>query len=145
MAAVTVRSEGAVRVVTVRATSSAADAARLARRRAPATHLEFVLDVTVAELKVSLVDHTPCELLLLSVDRLAVSMASGLAGGRGNTTDVTVATVQIDDQGPNTAAPVLLWHSSADGEPLLRYTMSELAASSNRDGKARCAGCRDGR
>jgi hypothetical protein len=75
--------------------------------------------------------------LLLSVDRLTVSVASGLAGGKGSITDVNVATVQIDDQSPNTAAPVLLWHSSVDGEPLLHYTMSELAASNSRDGKVR--------
>ncbi len=124
-ASVRVRAEGAVRVVTV-----AVDAQRAvghsARNAALAS--EFDVSVKVVALKVSLVDHTPSELLLISADQLGYTSASGLACGRASLMDVCVGALQVDDQSPGTHFPVLLWHSTSDqSDALLHFAMTETA------------------
>ena len=129
-AAVRVRAEGAVRVVTVSVDSdlSAGDSRALSSRNATGPPPEFDLSVKVLELKVSVVDHTPSELLLISADRLGYTSATGLACGRASLMDVRVAALQVDDQSPGTSFPVLLWHSTSDqSEALLRFSMTETA------------------
>jgi hypothetical protein len=125
-AAVRVRAEGAVRIVTV-----SVDAQRVASgnglARVPPP--EFDLSLKILEAKVSLVDHTPSELLLFSADRLSYAHASGLACGRASLTEVRVVALQVDDQSPGTSFPVLLWHGTHDqSDVLLRFAMTETAA-----------------
>jgi vacuolar protein sorting-associated protein 13A/C len=137
-AAVRVRVEGAVRVVTVSVDSdrAAGDSRATNTRHATGPPPEFDLSVKVLELKVSLVDHTPSELLLISADRLSYTSATGLACGRASLMDVRVAALQIDDQSPGTSFPVLLWHSTSDqSEALLRFSMTETAAQADAAGE----------
>lgn len=137
-AAVRVRVEGAVRVVTVSVDSdrAAGDSRAANTRHATGPPPEFDLSVKVLELKVSLVDHTPSELLLISADRLSYTSATGLACGRASLMDVRVAALQIDDQSPGTSFPVLLWHSTSDqSEALLRFSMTETAAQADAAGE----------
>ena len=127
-AAVRVRSEGAVRIVTVAVDANGAAGAAGARGgRDPANvPPEFDLSVKILELKISLVDHTPSELLLISADRLSYTNATRLAGGRSSLTDVSVAALQVDDQSSRTLFPVLLWHSTSDqSDSLLRFSLTE--------------------
>ena len=129
-AAVRVRAEGAVRVVTVSVDSdrAAGDSRAAIARNGTGPPPEFDLSVKVLELKVSLVDHTPSELALISADRLSYSTATGLACGRASLMDVRVAALQVDDQSPGTSFPVLLWHSTSDqSDALLRFSMTETA------------------
>ena len=129
-AAVRVCAEGAVRVVTVSvdADRAAGDSRAAVARNGTGPPPEFDLSVKVLELKVSLVDHTPSELALISADRLSYSTATGLACGRASLVDVRVAALQVDDQSPGTSFPVLLWHSTSDqSDALLRFSMTETA------------------
>jgi vacuolar protein sorting-associated protein 13A/C len=128
-ASVRVRCEGAVRVVCVAVDSATARSLALA---APASQAqaqaatELELSVQLLEVKLSVVDHAPQELLLLSLDRLSYCHATGLACGRASRTDVRIAALQVDDQSPNTSFPVLLWHSTSDqSDALLRFALTE--------------------
>ena len=132
---VRVRAEGAVRVVTI-----AVDAAL--HRTASSTAVvggasEFDLSVRVLEIKLSLIDHTPRELLLLSLDRLSYTHATGLANGSASVTDFKVVALQLDDQSAGTSFPVVLWHSTENQqEALLHLAMTETGVASERGGGA---------
>jgi hypothetical protein len=137
-ASVRVRAEGAVRVVTI-AVDAGAHYATLAASASrtdggsssPGGASELDVSVRVMELKLSLIDHTPRELLLLSLDKVAYTHASGLANGASSVTDFKVVALQVDDQTAGTSFPVLVWHSTENqAEALLHLSMTETGLAS---------------
>jgi hypothetical protein len=59
---------------------------------------EQELVLRVLDAKISVVDFTPEELILVSADRLYATFASGLAGGRASRLSFSLGCLQIDNQ-----------------------------------------------
>ncbi|GKV06822.1 hypothetical protein SLEP1_g18658 [Rubroshorea leprosula] len=67
---------------------------------------EFHVDVELAELGVSIIDHTPEEILYLSVQSLLLASSTGLGSGISRF-ELTMRGIQVDNQLPLTPMPVL--------------------------------------
>ncbi|XP_075085926.1 uncharacterized protein LOC107782497 [Nicotiana tabacum] len=70
------------------------------------TESEFHFIVEVAELGLSVIDHTPEEILYLSVQNLVLSYSTGLGSGVSRL-KVRMRGIQVDNQLPLTPTPVL--------------------------------------
>lgn len=71
---------------------------------------ESVLDVRIRGLQVSLVDGMPMEILLLSVDEMALYSASNVADGKSSALVMNLNSIQLDDQMPYSQIPVVISH-----------------------------------
>uniref|UniRef100_A0A7S3R138 Vacuolar protein sorting-associated protein 13 VPS13 adaptor binding domain-containing protein n=1 Tax=Dunaliella tertiolecta TaxID=3047 RepID=A0A7S3R138_DUNTE len=73
------------------------------------------ISVEVTGLEVSLVDHRPQELLVLSLEGLMLDWASGSSGGLAfSQFGATLRDLQVDDQLPDSPYPVVLMPSDED-------------------------------
>ncbi|XP_010266663.1 PREDICTED: uncharacterized protein LOC104604129 isoform X2 [Nelumbo nucifera] len=70
------------------------------------TDCEFHFLVELAELGLSIIDHTPEEILYLSIQNLLLSHSSGLGSGISRI-KLRMQTIQVDNQLPLTQMPVL--------------------------------------
>ncbi|KAG0559465.1 hypothetical protein KC19_10G107200 [Ceratodon purpureus] len=86
---------------------------------------QFHTSIELAEFGLSIVDHTPEELLYVSIQNLVLSYATGLGSGT-NRLKIRVDSLQIDNQLPLTPYPVLfmLQESQAHPDFLLKCTIT---------------------
>ncbi|CAI9779714.1 unnamed protein product [Fraxinus pennsylvanica] len=87
---------------------------------------EFHFNVEVAELGLSLVDHTPEEILYLSLQGFLLSYSTGLGSGVSRF-KIRMRGIQVDNQLPLTPMPVLFRPQRVGGETdyILKFSMTQ--------------------
>lgn len=97
------------------------------QQQQPATSIdsEFHVIVDVSELGVSIVDHTPEEILYLSVQNLLLAYSTGLESGLSRF-KLRMRRIQVDNQLPLTPMPVLFrpQKSGEETEYILKFSMT---------------------
>lgn len=90
----------------------------------------FFLAVALAAIDVSLVDHTPEEILLLTASGLSLDFADGIGPENSFTSvRVSIASIEVDDQVAQSRFPVLITSAAVDNEegglaqPLLQASL----------------------
>ncbi|CAM8996430.1 unnamed protein product [Rhodiola kirilowii] len=90
-------------------------------------NIEFHFTVEVAELGLSVVDHTPEEILYLSVQNLLVSNSTGLGSGISRF-KLRMRGIQVDNQLPLSPMPVLFRPQRVgdeDADTILKFSMTK--------------------
>uniref|UniRef100_A0A7N0UXF0 PH domain-containing protein n=1 Tax=Kalanchoe fedtschenkoi TaxID=63787 RepID=A0A7N0UXF0_KALFE len=92
----------------------------------PTSNIEFHFTVEVAELGLSVVDHTPEEILYLSIQNLLVSHSTGLGSGISRF-KLRMQGIQVDNQLPLSPMPVLFRPQRVgeeDADTILKFSMT---------------------
>lgn len=84
-------------------------------RTLPSSNCEFHVIVELAELGLSVIDHTPEEILYLSVPNFMLSYSTGLGSGISRF-KLRIRGIQVDNQLPLTLMPVLFRPQRVGGE-----------------------------
>ncbi|KAF7836893.1 putative vacuolar protein sorting-associated protein 13D [Senna tora] len=89
------------------------------------TDCEFHVTVELAELGISFIDHTPEEILYLSVQNLVLAYSTGLGSGISRF-KLSMSGLQLDNQLPLTPMPVLLRPQRVVSETdyILKFSMT---------------------
>ncbi|KAI8561923.1 hypothetical protein RHMOL_Rhmol04G0379800 [Rhododendron molle] len=90
------------------------------------SNCEFHVIIELAELGLSLIDHTPEEILYLSVQNLLVSYSTGLDSGISRL-KVRMCGIQVDNQLPLTPMPVLFRPQKVaeDTDYILKFSLTQ--------------------
>mmetsp|Transcript_4469 Transcript_4469/g.14531 ORF Transcript_4469/g.14531 Transcript_4469/m.14531 type:complete len:1006 (+) Transcript_4469:2267-5284(+) len=95
---------------------------------------EWTMRVDVATMDISVVDHQPLELALVTAGGLKLLYGTGLGGGGFSSTEVSVRTLQVDDQLTFSQFPVVLAQRrhlkgrARRDQPLLRAVVTSRTA-----------------
>ena len=76
----------------------------------PKRRSESVIDMRIRNLEISLVDGMPMEVLLLSIDEMALFTANGVSDGSSSAFVLNVKSIQLDDQVAYSQVPVVISH-----------------------------------
>ena len=76
----------------------------------PKRRSESVIDMRIRNLEISLVDGMPMEVLLLSIDEMALFTANGVSDGSSSALILNVKSIQLDDQVAYSQVPVVVSH-----------------------------------
>ncbi|XP_057959044.1 uncharacterized protein LOC131151699 [Malania oleifera] len=89
------------------------------------SNFEFHVNVELAELGLSIIDHTPEEILYLSVQNLLLSYSTGLGSGISRF-KLRMSRIQVDNQLPLTPMPVLFrpQRIGEETEYILKFSMT---------------------
>lgn len=88
------------------------------------------LSIALASFDISLVDHTPEEILLLTANNLSVEFADGIGPDNNfRSLRVSLGSIQVDDQVPESRFPVSITSAALENEegglaqPLIQASM----------------------